>query len=1111
MCDLEIRNNENIIDLDLDLDFDASVLLFPEVEPAAVEHADSIPDALIRCIRDTGRVDMRRIAMSAGVTTHEAIEELRGSVFCNPDTWKEDPEEGWETSDEYLSGNLRQKLIKAREAYKTYRGTFIDNIRALESILPSQMTAKNIYVTLGSPWLPPDIIDDFINYLIKPNQYDKYKGTRHDEETGSWELPDKSQYKCYIRNTSTFGTKRIHCLNIIESTLNMKPVKVTDEENSSLTHSGSRRAFNQEETAAALEKQRLIISAFRNWIWSDRVRSERLIRIYEERYGYNVARRFDGRILTFPGMSPSVSMRRYQKDCVFRILFTPNTLVAHDVGAGKTYILIAAGMELIRLGMASKVMYAVPNNIIGQWRDLFMTLYPEARILCVKPSDFTPEKKMNTLRKIRDEKYDGILIAYSCFDSIPLSKQFYIDELTRERDELLNARNKKKDVTGKLKRKIERINKKLGEAAVEKDPSRTMICFDELGIDRLFVDEAHNYKNVSIDTTITGVYGINRNGSDKCNSMLSKVRHVQNKNNGGGVVMATGTPITNSITDIFVFQKYLQNGELELLGLQTFQSWVAMFAEKTTEFEIAVDTNTYRMTTRFAKFHNIPELTAILASIADFHMLEHNEGLPEFKGYTDVIVPRSVELKAYIEDISRRADKVHNRLVKREEDNMLKITSDGRKAALDIRLVRNEKAMGQLAGLWNDIYGDVGRCKVSECAEKVALLYRKTAEQRSVQLVFCDISTPCEGFNVYDELRRLLLKYGVANDEIAYIHDATTDRKREKLFDKVRKGQIRVLIGSTFKLGLGVNIQDKLIALHHLDVPWRPADMVQREGRILRNGNTNPEIYIFRYITEGSFDAYSWQLLETKQKFIVDILTDSYKGRSGDEVDDTVLNYAEVKALALGNPLLKSRVETQNEISRLKLLRKKNIENKLRLEQRYEELPDLITEKRFELELCTRDLEHFRESYYGNHKSLENSIKSFFSRYRKYIRDVLVREINNNAMRQEERNVAEYKGFSIVMPAGMDPDYPYVYLVREGRYRVDFGDKEGGMLVRIDNFLDKLDVRAGMLRRQLELLMKEQQEIEAELAADDGFSEILDTMTARLGKIDDQLGVNDAV
>ncbi len=1064
--------------------------------------AGSVADELVKCIRDTGHVDIHRISKAARVTVSEAIDSLKGAIYCNPDIWGGDRTQGWETADEYLSGNLRYKLAKARIASKLYKGTtFRDNVKALEAIMPPELAEEDVYVTLGSPWLPEDIIDDFVNYLVQPHTFDRCRDTKHDTETGSWEIPDKGRYGRYVRNVSTFGTKRIDAVHIIERSLNMKTIRITDEVSSTTTKSGKARVINREETAAAQEKQRLIIAEFRRWIWQDAERKRRIMKIFETRYACIAARRFDGRFLEFPGMADDAELFPYQKDAVARILFTPNTLLAHDVGAGKTYIMIAAAMELKRLEMAERSMFVVPNNLVGQWFSIFMSLYPDAKVLCIEPKDFTEDKRNKTLGRIISENWDGIIIACSCFDRIPLSRKFYIDELMAEKEALLKIKSKKKKVTPKFNRRLEKITGELGDLAVSDDPARRFICFDDLGIDRLFVDEAHNYKNISIDTSIFGIFGINSKGSAKCDSMLSKVHHVQKTHCGGGVVMATGTPITNSVSDIFVFQQYLQSGELELLGLQTFDSWVGMFAEKTTEFEIAVDTNSYRLATRFSRFHNIPELTNILASIADFHSIDSGEGIPVFKGYTDVVVPRSYELKAYLEEISRRADKVHNRKVKREEDNMLKITGDGRRAALDIRLVADAGKDGSRQSNVFDSWS-IGRCKASECSEIVARIWHATRDDRLAQLIFCDTSTPKAGFNMYDEIRRRLVEFGVTDAEIAYIHDATTDARREKLFRNVREGRIRVLIGSTFKLGLGVNVQDRLIAIHHLDLPWRPADMVQREGRILRAGNMNEEVRIYRYITEGSFDAYSWQLLETKQRFITDILSGTVSGRSGSEVDDTVLNYAEVKALALGNPLLKSRVETRNEITRLAALKRKGIEARLRLERRYRELPDEIAAKELELRTCIADAAYVRSQGSNLYRGRTAADKRRIAAWRKYLRDKLAVVLQDNVMKPVERANFDYRGFMVVAPAGMEAEYPYLWLVREGRYRVDLGDKDAGIMIRIDNFLDKLADRAKVVGRQLDILRQELAETEQELLKEVDYTEQMDALGRKLDEID---------
>ncbi len=1074
--------------LDLDYNF------FDDYE--IPEHTDSIYDAFIRCrrnIRETGIVDIARIAESSGATAAEVINALRGAIYRNPRKWDGTEDQGWETAAEYLSGNLREKLEEARQAERKYEGVFTDNIEALEALLPPEVKAEDIYVAPGSPWLPAEIIDDFINHLIQLNEYQRYSYTIHDAEMGSWALPGKSDYSWYVRNKSTFGTERMNALDILEDTLNMKTVRVTDRVRSKTTKSGFQTVINKEETAAAQEKQRLIIDEFRQWIWQDEARKKKLKKIFEEKYASSAVLRFNGGFLEFPGMSDDFNMYPYQKDAVARILLSPNTLLAHDVGAGKTYIMIAAAMEMRRLGLAEKCMFVVPNSLVGQWRNTFLMLYPDADLLIIEPDDMAGGMYNRAMQSIIDASCDGIIIASSCFDRIPISRQAHIESLKEKRDEMMKIMERRKKVTPAFKRKLGNLIKELSGLAAKQDDQEDIICFDKLGVDRLFVDEAHNYKNVSIKTNI---YGIRRKGATKCDSMMDKVHYVQKTHDGEGVVMATGTPITNSISDIYVFQKYLQDGSLSVLNIQAFDSWAGMYAEQTRSFEVTVAAG-YTLKKRFARFHNIPELTSLLSNIADFHSIDSSDGLPRFDGYTNVSIPKSAELKAFLEEISERADRVYKRKVKSDVDNMLKITVDGRKAALDLRLLT------QNAGADTLYNQPVGMCKASECAERAAELWHRTKEKRLTQIIFCDISTPKAGFNMYDELKHRLIGLGVDETEIAYIHDGIGEIGQEKLYKDMREGRIRILIGSTSKLGLGVNVQDRLAAVHHLDLPWRPADMVQREGRILRAGNMCDKVDIYRYITEGSFDAYSWQLLETKQRFISDILSGTADGRSGSDIDLTVLDYAEVKALALDNPLIKRRVETENEISRLQILHRKNIESRLRLERRYRKLPDIISAKKLELDACLSDAAFVRMDDGDTHRDPERS------EARRRMSELLAEELYNSEMRSEDRTLQEYRGFSIVLPAGMDRNKPYLELVREGRYRVDISDRKAGILIRIDHCLDRLEERADEIRQQKERLEKELRDIETEISTAVDYADLIEKHKVELNQIDEELGVND--
>ena len=1065
-------------------------------------HADSISDGLIYSLSNLGRVDIEYISSVTGEDYKTIIGALKGSIYQNPETWGECFYKGWETSEEYLSGNMMRKWKAAKEANKEYNGYFADNIRAIEKVLPPTVATKDIYVTLGSPWVPADVIDDFIEYLLGDwrrywysiNDEEDFH-TKHDELTGTWEIPFKSRYNHDVKVTRTYGTDRINALHILERTLNMKSVAVTDEVVCNTNSSGKKRVINQSETILAIEKQNKMIKAFQKWVWEDERRKERLEVIFENNFSCVRRRIFDGSFLQFPDMSPAVNLYPYQKDAVARILFTPNTLLAHDVGAGKTYVMIAAAMEMRRMGLSEKNMFVVPNNIVGQWKNTFYAMYPSANILCVEPKSFAPAKRESVLERIRDEEFDGIIIAYSCFEQIPLSKEYYRNRLVNEQEKIAEIASKKNKATSRLKKKQEAVSKALSELAASMDDLYNGVYFDDLGITRLFVDEAHNFKNVPIETKADKVLGISASGSKKCQDMMDKVRMVQKKNDGAGVVFATGTPITNSITDAFIMQMYLQSGELAMLDLQSFDSWIGMFAERSTEFEIDVDTSSYRLATRFSKFHNLPELTSLLSSIADFHQVDTSSGTPQIDGYTDALVSKTNEFADYLKDISQRAEDVRKGYVSRKDDNMLKITTDGRKAALDLRLVDPSAVFTY-------------QSKVARCVENVADIYYRTMSRKSAQIIFCDTSTPKTGFNIYDEVKTMLQSKGIPSDKIAFIHDAQTEAQRNTLFAQVRKGDIRVLLGSTFKLGLGVNIQDKLIALHHIDVPWRPADMTQREGRILRQGNTNSKVQIFRYITEGSFDAYSWQLLETKQRFITGLLSGSLTERSGTDIEDTVLDYAEVKALAVGNPLVKERVETANELSSYLTLQRKLVESRIRMEKELLEMPGKMSNQKNNIAGCEADIAYYTGWKRENPAPSDNKVKKGVAEKRKQLRDYIHSSLMGYVLEPKEKILMTYRGFEVILPANMTREKPYVWLKRNGRYYVELGDTNTGNLIRIDNFLDDLQTRLDKLNKGLAKLWERERQLKEELRKEESFSNEIEECRKKLEILDKKLGVD---
>nr|WP_296169194.1 SNF2-related protein [uncultured Ruminococcus sp.] len=1065
-------------------------------------HADSISDGLIFSLSNLGRVDIEYISSITGEDYKTIIGALKGSIYQNPETWDECFYKGWETSEEYLSGNMMRKWKAAKEADKEYDGYFADNVKAIEKVLPPTVATKDIYVTLGSPWVPTDIIDDFIEHLLGDWRRYWYSidneedfNTKHDELTGTWEIPFKSRYNHDVKVTRTYGTDRINALHILERTLNMKSVAVTDEVVCNTNSSGKKRVINQSETILAIEKQNKMIKAFQKWIWDDERRKERLEIIFENNFSCVRRRIFDGSFLRFSNMSPAISLYPYQKDAVARILFTPNTLLAHDVGAGKTYVMIAAAMEMHRMGLSEKNMFVVPNNIVGQWKNIFYAMYPSANILCVEPKSFAPSKRESVLERIRDVDFDGIIIAYSCFERIPLSKEYYQNQLIDEQELIAEIAGKKNKTTSRLKKKQEAVSKALSELAVTMDDLYNGVYFDDLGITRLFVDEAHNFKNVPIETKADKVLGISASGSKKCKDMMDKVHMVQKKNDGAGVVFATGTPITNSITDAFIMQMYLQSGELAMLDLQNFDSWIGMFAERSTEFEIDVDTSSYRLATRFSKFHNLPELTSLLSSIADFHQVDTSVGIPKIDGYTDALVSKTNEFADYLKDISQRAEDVRKGYVNRKDDNMLKITMDGRKAALDLRQV-DPSAMFTY------------QSKVARCVENVADIYFRTTAQKSVQIIFCDTSTPKTGFNIYDEVKTMLQSKGVPSDKIAFIHDARTEAQRNTMFAQVRKGDIRVLLGSTFKLGLGVNIQDKLIALHHIDVPWRPADMTQREGRILRQGNTNSKVQIFRYITEGSFDAYSWQLLETKQRFITGLLSGSLTERSGTDIEDTVLDYAEVKALAVGNPLVKERVKTANELSRYLTLQRKLVDSRIRMEKELLEMPGKISNQENNIAQCEADIAFYNGWKQENPEPVDSKVKKEATEKRKHLREYIHSSLIGYVLEPKEKALTTYRGFEIILPANMTREKPYIWLKRNGRYYVELGDTNTGNLIRIDNFLDDLQKHFDKLKNGFAKLQEREYQLKEELKKHESFSDEIVECRKKLEILNKKLGVD---
>lgn len=1123
---------EKIIDFDFDWNGNY------EDEEAVTVCADSAADGLLKSLDDKGCVDVAYIAAVCGKDPDTVIHELSGSIYRNPANWDGDKLTNWETSDEYLSGNIAAKLRIAKEQNLVFFGEFNENIRALSALIGPGVSGDDIYFCIGSPWLPAFLFDEFMLHLIGEEKVNgKYRTAtfeaflkrpfcvRHDDITGTWEIPHKSRFDWLTygkyRNVlyNVYGTNRMSMVHLLEATLNMRTPNVTDEVTDFRTGK-PKRVSNKEETMKLVDRQELLQREFRNWIRVSKERSAIVRNAYNAKYGNIIRRVFNGAFLSFPTMSPAVTLYPYQKDAVARILLSKNTLLAHSVGAGKTYEMIAAGQELMRTGRSAKNLYVVPNNVVGQWRDIFLTMYPDAKLLVVTNANFNIHRQTATLVEIRDGKYDGIIMASSCFDRISLSKRYLLEDCD-EKLYRLDEAGANLQYEGRLDRKKRAVRYEKDKILADPKLNNNGLNFDDLGITFFALDEAHLYKNAGVDTAMTNVLGLGGKCA-KSASMMEKVHYVQKS--GGRVVFATGTPITNSLCDIFVLQKYLQNDELEMLGLSEFDSWAGMFADKSTGFEIDVDTNSYHMVTRFSRFCNVPELAKIFSSVADFHPAETERGMPRFEGYDISEGEGSEELTEYLKEISRRADDVRSGKVPRDEDNLLKITIGGKMVALDVRLV-NESAK------------DYPESKVNRCADNIAEIYFETRDKKYAQIVFCDSSTPKDGFNMYDELKRKLVERGLPAECIAFVHDSCTDSARNRLFAAVNKGDVAVIIGSTAKLGFGVNVQERLCALHHLDVCWKASDMVQREGRILRPGNKCERVRIFRYITKGSFDAYSWQLLENKQRFTEQILQGCAEEREGSDVDCTSLSYAEVKALAVGNPLMKKRVETQTVLDKYRMLQRAYIEDRHRKTAELGLLPSQIAEQEDTIARAERDFAEIRP--------LVPELDDLSDEGKKELASKIWSAVNSCINLDDDTYVSSIAGFDIIVPAHMAPKVkrredseeqdsnthyaiPYICLCRNGRYYLDV-ETEKGIIARLSHFLSPykvavrrkdnsippeektapsgLEARLNGCRERLLTLQTRESVLRDELSRDGGYIPIIESAQTLLAQIDEQLEV----
>ena len=1032
----------------------------------AVERTDNATEALAVSIGEKAKVDMAYMEQLTGKSEEEIFSDLQNVIFLNPEYEEGKTAEKYLTADEYLSGNVREKLAFAR--IKAQENEILQtNVSALEQVQPKDLTASEISVRLGVTWLKPDYVKQFMFETLSTPRWAQYNIKVHFSEiTGEWRIEGKNQDRGNIRATNTFGTKRVNAYSIIEETLNLKDVRIFDYHEDA---DGKRTAvLNKQETAIAQSKQEAIKDAFAQWIWKDHERREDICRTYNVLFNSNRPREYDGSHIVFNGMNPEITLRKHQVNAIAHILYGGNTLLAHCVGAGKTFEMTAAAMESKRLGLCQKSMFVVPNHLTEQWAGEFLQLYPSANILVATKKDFETANRKKFCGRIATGEYDAVIIGHSQFEKIPMSAErqriileqqiaeivMGIEEVKRNRGENFTIKQMEKTKKN-LQAKLNKLN----------DQSRKddVVTFEELGVDRLFIDESHFYKNLFLSTKMRNVGGIAQTEAQKSSDLFMKCRYLDEITGGRGIVFATGTPISNSIVELYTIQRYLQYGTLQKHRLQHFDSWASNFGETVTAIELSPEGTGYRTKTRFAKFYNLPELMSMFKNIADIQTADMIK-LPVPKAnYHNIALKPSEIQKEMVQELGERAERVRNKMVDSNIDNMLLITNDGRKLALDQRLI-------------NPMLGDSETSKATACAENVFEIWRKTEESRSTQMIFCDLSTPKNdgSFNIYDDIKNKLIQKGIPENEIAYIHNAKTEMQKKELFNKVREGTVRVLMGSTAKMGAGTNVQQKLIALHHTDCPWRPSDLQQREGRIIRQGNENEEVDIYSYVTEQTFDSYLYQLVESKQKFISQIMTSKSPVRSAEDVDETALNYAEIKALASGNPLIKDKMNLDIEVSKLKMLKSTFLNQRYALEDKIiKYFPVEIAETKERLAAYCEDIKTVKENTRPNvdgftPMELKGTVYSDKKAAGTELLSICACKVN-----ADRESIGSYKGLRLDLE--FDKFSRTFALGMEGkqRYKVELGSDVFGNIQRMDNFLEALPVRENNCKQKLEELEKQ--------------------------------------
>ena len=1093
LCSLEILDENG--NLARKADMFTKRTIKPKTEITSVDNAN---DALIVSLSEKARVDITFMQELCNMNMDEMLKDLEGEIFNVPEYGEPNH---WVTADEYLSGNVREKLRIAEKFAETDE-RFNVNVKYLKEVQPKDLSASEISVRLGSTWIPPEDIKVFIEYLLNPNYYASQNIRVHYmESTSEWYIDGKNYDKYNVKATNTYGTGRANAYKIIEDSLNLKDTRIYDyyeDEN------GKKVAeLNKKETAIAQAKQEQIKLAFEEWIWKDPERRERLTKEYNERFNSIRPREYDGSHITFDGMNPEITLRPHQVNAIARILYGGNTLLAHEVGAGKTFEMVAAAMESKRLGLCNKSLFVVPNHIVEQFGQEFLQLYPSANILVTTKKDFETANRKKFCSRIATGDYDAIIISHSQFEKIPMSVgrqiaiiQKQIDDITFGIQDLKNSNGERFSIKQmeKTKKSLETRLAKLNDTSRKDD----VITFEELGVDRIFVDEAHYYKNLFLYTKMRNVGGIAQTEAQKSSDLFMKCRYLDELTDGKGVVFATGTPVSNSMVELYTMQRYLQYGELEKRHLQQFDAWASTFGETVTAIELSPEGTGYRAKTRFAKFFNLPELMAMFKEVADIQTSDMlNLPVPKANYHNIVIEPSEIQ-KELVKELSERAEKIRNKMVDSSVDNMLKITNDGRKLALDQRLS-------------NEMLEDFDKSKVATCADNIYDIWNKTSEDKSAQLVFCDLSTPHNDgkFNVYNDLKTKLIDRGIPEEEIAFIHDANTDARKQELFNKVRRGQVRVLMGSTQKMGAGTNCQDRLIALHDLDCPWRPSDLIQRSGRIIRQGNKNPEVDIYRYVTEGTFDAYLYQLVENKQRFISQIMTSKTPVRFAEDIDETALSYAEIKALAAGNPNIIEKTELDTQVAKLKLLKQTHLSEIYALEDKViKYYPNEIKRLENRIEDMKEDLELFKANETPDNSFVKMIIKGDTFTERKDAGEKII-EICKSMTNPEPIEIGEYKGFKMMLSFDtMDRKF-YMGMKNNLSYKVELGSDPSGNITRIDNALNGIENKLSNTESNLEDTKKNYENAKIEIKRPFPQEEELKAKSKRLDELNIKLNLNE--